>query len=273
MNREQWFDVMCRQVGFRPDRAAIREELKAHMDDRRDALVASGLAVPEAERAAVAAMGDPEEVGRQLNAIHQPLLGWAWKVSGWLLFLVLIAAGLCVYRVSLPSVPVVEELNSSPYRIYLDKTNESWQFAYGEPVNDRLRYAERPGTEDSWERYTFRISRAAVWDVGDINVFYGHLSVSGIWPWEDAPYLDKMYEVDDRGNVYVSMWEKLQMRVMDGEGPPAVRIEESHRENLSWEYAVEIPRFDPEAKWVELRLDWAGQNLAVRISLTGGAQP
>ena len=72
----QFCDHVCMYVRFRPDRAAITAELTAHLEDHMDALVARGFPPETAARQAVAAMGDPEEIGKELDKSHSPLLGW-----------------------------------------------------------------------------------------------------------------------------------------------------------------------------------------------------
>ena len=69
---------VCVQVRFTPDRAAISAELAAHLEDRTDALRERdpALTPEEAQARAVAAMGDPEAIGRALDQSHSPLLGW-----------------------------------------------------------------------------------------------------------------------------------------------------------------------------------------------------
>ena len=68
--------AVCAQVRFRPDRQAIASELTAHMEDHMAALEAAGVPLAEAKRQAIAAMGDPEELGRALDRLHSPVLGW-----------------------------------------------------------------------------------------------------------------------------------------------------------------------------------------------------
>ena len=70
--------AVCAQVRFKPDHAAITEELSGHILDRRDALMEQGLSRQEAEAQAVAAMGDPNELavvryaGPNLSVAHIP---------------------------------------------------------------------------------------------------------------------------------------------------------------------------------------------------------
>ena len=41
-------------------------------------------------------MGDPEEVGRGMDAVHRPLLGWLWMVSRWGVWMLLFLAFLVI---------------------------------------------------------------------------------------------------------------------------------------------------------------------------------
>ena len=51
-------------------------ELAAHMEDHAAALMERGVPEEAAAQQAVAAMGDPEEIGKELDKSHSPLLGW-----------------------------------------------------------------------------------------------------------------------------------------------------------------------------------------------------
>ena len=72
---------VCEQVRFRPDHAAIRAELAAHWEDHAAALMERGIPEEEAARRALEAMGDPEEIGKELDKSHSPLLGWFQELS------------------------------------------------------------------------------------------------------------------------------------------------------------------------------------------------
>ena len=69
-------EAVCRQVRHATpkERRAIRAELTGHLEDRAEVLLSRGLEEAQAESAAVAAMGDPEAIGRELN--RQYPLGW-----------------------------------------------------------------------------------------------------------------------------------------------------------------------------------------------------
>lgn len=265
MNREQWREKMCAHIKFRPDHHAIWTEMENHIEDKRAALVASGMKVQEAEPLAVAAMGDPAEVGRQMNTIHKPLLGWLWKASGWLLVLAVV---LTVYVLFARTTERETTPELAYYEAYLDEN--AYRFWYTQLAGkDCVLRAAGPGTEDSWKRYTFQMQDAAVWDDRGNVTLYGHLSVSGFLPGEGALDLDRVYAVDDRGNYYASSWENWNREDLMN-SLPSPQFTESHREGLAWEYVVEINDFDPEAQWVEFRCDWDGQDIAFRLEFTGG---
>lgn len=87
----RWCDAVTDQVRFRPDRRAIAAELTAHYQDHVQDLERVGYDWKLAQRRALAAMGDPEEVGRALDRVHKPWLGWLWIASRAVLVLTVIA--------------------------------------------------------------------------------------------------------------------------------------------------------------------------------------
>lgn len=76
-----WVDAVCEQVRFRPDRKAIARELRVHYDDHVKDLLRLGRDPALAEERALAAMGSAQEVGRALDKVHKPWLGWLWEAS------------------------------------------------------------------------------------------------------------------------------------------------------------------------------------------------
>ena len=93
----KWCREAIEQVRFKPDRDKIWDELIAHIEDRTEDMKSRGYTQEEAETRAVTAMGNPEEVGKQLNAVHKPWLGRLWIVSKVLVILTLIVSLFFVY--------------------------------------------------------------------------------------------------------------------------------------------------------------------------------
>lgn len=92
----KWCDTATRQVRFSWDRGDIAAELTAHYEDHVRDLERIGFDHDLALERALGAMGDVEEVGRALDRVHKPLLGWLWLGSKWgVLFFLLVT--LCVF--------------------------------------------------------------------------------------------------------------------------------------------------------------------------------
>lgn len=86
MNRKEWIETVLREIRFTPDRRKIRQELLEHMEDRMEEYMEwekadSDEAIAEAEARVLASMGDPVELGQDLNRQHKPWLGWLWLGS------------------------------------------------------------------------------------------------------------------------------------------------------------------------------------------------
>ena len=138
MNQAEFLNRVVKKVRFLPDRPDIREELTGHLLDSRDWLMETeGLDEETALAQAIARMGDPDALGRELNHAHNPFLGWLWWLSqlvcvltcctlGLLLAFSLVAGGLgTIYNLanySTPGdevqqlMPVHEKLTLGPHR-------------------------------------------------------------------------------------------------------------------------------------------------------------
>lgn len=84
----KWLDIAVSGIRFGPDRAKVREELLEHLEDKAADLqrIFPDMDAPEAQNRALAGMGDPEELKRELARVHRPWLGWLWRASRWLLW-------------------------------------------------------------------------------------------------------------------------------------------------------------------------------------------
>ncbi len=78
-----WLTEATELIRFKPDKQAVWEELSDHIQCRKEALLHDfpELTPEEAEARAVAAMGDPEPLARDLARLHRPWMGYLWRVS------------------------------------------------------------------------------------------------------------------------------------------------------------------------------------------------
>ena len=82
-----FLQTVLAQIRAKSIRPAIQEELENHIADQKEAYEAFGLSSQEAEEKAVASMGDPVEIGCQLDQIHRPAPDWPALFLAGLLFL------------------------------------------------------------------------------------------------------------------------------------------------------------------------------------------
>jgi len=72
----EFLNSVCEQIKYKPIRNTIAEELKDHIEDKKEELIEMGQNEEEAEKNAVEQMGDAEIIGKELNKVHRPRLDW-----------------------------------------------------------------------------------------------------------------------------------------------------------------------------------------------------
>lgn len=79
---EDFYRVVLAQLRFVGEdrRRAIRQELAAHVADHAEILEKGGWDREEAQRLALEAMGDPEEIGKGLARAYSPVWFWMYRL-------------------------------------------------------------------------------------------------------------------------------------------------------------------------------------------------
>lgn len=72
---------VCSYIKYKRVHYEITQELKNHIEDHQENLIETGLNQDEAEKQAVEAMGDPEEIGKELDKQHRPLVEWMLSIT------------------------------------------------------------------------------------------------------------------------------------------------------------------------------------------------
>lgn len=78
--RDDFINKVLGRVRFKYDHEAIRQELEEHIDDLTEELKDGGLESGDALTSAILYMGDPEEIGREMDKAHSPALGTVWLI-------------------------------------------------------------------------------------------------------------------------------------------------------------------------------------------------
>ena len=278
----RWLDTATRGIRFRPDRAAVRAELAAHLEDKQADLqrIFPDLSVQEAEGRALEAMGDPEELGRELAKIHRPWLGYLWRLSQVLCALMVLAALWGVIS------------GTNPPDLWV-QTNQSW---LGEQPEEQQGELERivfgseiqsrplPGQEAvEYRGYAFAVEEGTVWQPlaelpEDRLVPYEQavlLTLRVEWSRPDQPlaanFSGELWAEDDQGNSYLSYqdyYHNEEDQPRWGE-PQLLHCGVLARTPLSCTYEVVLPVLSKETGQVKLRYTYGGADLSIPVVLEG----
>lgn len=80
-DKEEFLQKVLSYIKLPFDRKEIYNELSNHIEDRANDFIEEGFTSEESIKKAIEVMGDATDVGRELNQMHKPLLGWLWKIS------------------------------------------------------------------------------------------------------------------------------------------------------------------------------------------------
>lgn len=74
---EKYLDIVCKQIKSKCMHKKIRKELLNHLNDQIDAYIEKGINKEQASEMAIKEMGNPTEIGNQLNKTHKPLISYS----------------------------------------------------------------------------------------------------------------------------------------------------------------------------------------------------
>ncbi|WP_407311855.1 permease prefix domain 1-containing protein [Desulfosporosinus sp. SB140] len=181
---EEFLQKVLSYVKFSFDHRAIKDELENHLIDRMQDYREQGYAEEEAEQMAVSAMGDAQEIGRELNREHNPIIGWLWRTSHFLVVLLVITN---LYFVGLPiAISVGDTLMKINPAAGIPKSD----IVYNLPVHQKVKL------DDTVINFTNLVLEKN----GDLNIFYRYYDTSlwgGGWNLGDIGVI-----TDNLGNRY-----------------------------------------------------------------------
>ena len=78
---QAWLETAGAQIRWRRARRALLRELEDHIADQARDFEALGDGAGAAAERAVAEMGDPTEVGKELDRLHRPRTNWSLLIA------------------------------------------------------------------------------------------------------------------------------------------------------------------------------------------------
>ncbi len=76
MDRQRYMELLGGQIRCKRAVPLVTKELEAHIEEQKADFLAEGMSESKAEELAVKEMGDPVEVGIQMDGIHRPKMNW-----------------------------------------------------------------------------------------------------------------------------------------------------------------------------------------------------
>lgn len=101
---EEYLEKLLSQIRCKKARPYVENEIKSHMEEQIADNIRAGMTKEEAEKAAVADMGDPVEAGVSLDKVHRPQV--AWSVVA--IVVVLSIAGIFIQQSILKNISIYE---------------------------------------------------------------------------------------------------------------------------------------------------------------------
>ena len=286
----RWLETAVSGIRFKPDRAAVEQELREHIEDKTADLlrIFPGMPQEEAEKRALSQMGDAEKIGKELARIHRPWWGYLWKCSRVVLGLVLVISllawgGWIWERVETWVGQRQQEKSESQYikSCYYNGIDpfgpDSPYYKEGEQtevVRTPLRVF-RPADTVRVGEYRIGVEQAALWSFQDGGPeedwwLFCELLAQGP-PWQPLGWsvMNYVRAVDSLGNEYYSSHEVYDLRVDRGDAG-YVMANWSPSDGQGAHYDLQIMNIQPGAEWLRLEYDRAGKQWSLTIPLTEG---
>ena len=272
----QWLDEAVKGIRFGPDRAAVRAELEAHLEDKQADLrrIFPDMTAEEAENRALGEMGGAEELGAALAKIHRPWLGYMWLCSKVLIgVLVVLLAGRLIYTDHYyasdiggslwdwDDLPQLSEGYLSGLTGPLVNTYTGEEIYTPGSVPEQLFARSFGGRQDSEVNgQTASLRRAALWQGDHGQELFVWFRVQDWRFWERASLYRAWFVVTDSlGNRYNVGWDQGCYALSRSESGPFFE---------GWQ--LYLRDVDPEAEWVRVEYGRTEPSFSFTVDLERG---
>lgn len=259
---EDYCSAVCREIRFSPDHAAVATELTDHLQEHMEALLEANPNMPqeEAQRQAIAAMGDPAALGHALDAVHNPRLGWfqIWfRRAVKLMTAVALLVALSHFQVLPPMFP--------------EASHSLRQFYQG--FDATVNY--RPDLTFSARDYNVTVEEVIVLETSPTPTVVVLLRIPHT-PWiREVEFTNWLTAKDDLGGAYLS-WEEYLVQLSSSsinvvaELPCCVSGIKDYTPFVNW-YTISVQLLNPAASELTFIFDRFGDEISFTVPLRGGA--
>ena len=254
----RWCQVATGMIRYRPERKLVTRELRQHLDDRYESLLAQGLYSEDAEAKTLAAMGSSEELAPLLSEIHKPHWGYAWMAVKWAMIILII-------------VSLIATQNASGGTMF--QTSSEWLNSTAVGNYQRIFY-DKPVTTFSCDDYTLQIQKVALWtpispEFGGDKALYLQIRVT-------QPPLSPKFNAwhyiaatDSSGTIYLPRNDSSSVGQYSKVSFGGVKYSVFSDTGI-----LVLHNMDgSDMEWIDLHYNRDGRDITVRIDLTGGDSP
>ena len=130
MRREEYLYTLTEQIRCKMARGTIEQEINDHIEDQKAEFLSEGMSQTEAEEAAVREMGDPVEVGLEMDRIHRPTMAWGMIA----LIVGLSLAGYLLRNIMYQTVLGIKQSAGKTEELFWTGMSSSWHTSLEVPV-------------------------------------------------------------------------------------------------------------------------------------------
>lgn len=230
---DDFSNEVVKHVKFKFDRDDIKQELNDHMEDMLDEFMSENIEKETAEKMVIDCMGNPDEIGEELNKEHNPVIGWIWAVSRVIAIILIILSILPVLDVGIMTVLSV----FSGY-----STDRS---------KDEIVYEIKPDDKFLIDDTYVKIDEVILYNDNDVEIRYK------TW---NRPFSRSIIWSFDIGIKCVT--DDLNTRYTASSGSSSGGIVSKH--------VMTIENFNTKAKKLIINYDYNGRKIYSEIPLNGG---
>lgn len=104
---KKYCEIVCAQIRWKKAHGVVAKEIENHLTDQKNAYLSQGIAEEIAEEKAILQMGDPVEIGMELDSTHKPAPQWG------MLGLVLLLLGIGAFLQLQFALPLTDSENAA----------------------------------------------------------------------------------------------------------------------------------------------------------------
>ena len=130
MRREEYLHTLTEQIRCKMARGMIEQEINDHIEDQKEEFLGEGMSQTEAEEAAIREMGDPVEVGLEMDRIHRPTMAWGMIA----LIVGLSLAGYLLRSIMYQTVLGIKQSAGKTEELFWTGMSSSWHTSLEVPV-------------------------------------------------------------------------------------------------------------------------------------------